>query len=63
MELNTMQKKILAKKYPFSILDFILKRQKKTQKALTHPHETFSILDETKHIHKNFGILHFILPK
>jgi hypothetical protein len=29
--------KFLAKRYPFSILDFGLKRQKKNQKALTHP--------------------------
>jgi hypothetical protein len=54
----------LAKSYSFSILDFGLKRsKKKSQKTLTHPHEKFDILDETKHIHKNFGILHFIIPK
>jgi hypothetical protein len=51
--------KFLVKRYPFSILDFGLKRQKKkpkSQKALTHPHKKFDILDETKHIHENFGI-------
>jgi hypothetical protein len=33
------QAKLLAKRYPFSILDFGIKRQKKpkSQKALTHP--------------------------
>jgi hypothetical protein len=29
--------KFLAKRYPFSILDFGLKRPKKSQKAITHP--------------------------
>jgi hypothetical protein len=57
----------LAKKYSFSILDFGLKRKKKkpkSQKKKPHPpYEKFDILDETKHIHKNFGILHFIIPK
>jgi hypothetical protein len=53
----------LAKRYPFSILDFGLRGKKKGQKALTHPHKKFGILDETKHTHENFGILHFIIPK
>jgi hypothetical protein len=58
--------KFLAKKYSFSILDFGLKRSKKSQKAkkkLSPTHEKFSILDETKYTHKNFSILHFIVPK
>jgi hypothetical protein len=58
--------KFLAKKYPFSILDFRLKRQKKKAKKSKSPHppyENFGILDGTKHTHKIFGILHFIIPK
>jgi hypothetical protein len=56
--------KILAKKYLFSILDFGLKRQKKKKtKKLSPTHEKFGILDGTKHTHKNFGILHFIIQK
>jgi hypothetical protein len=58
--------KFLAKRYPFSILDFGLKRQKKKAKKLKSsypPHEKFGILDGTKHTHENFGILHFIIPK
>jgi hypothetical protein len=58
--------KFLAKKYPFTILDFDLKRQKKSQKAkkTSHPpHKKFGILDGTKHIHENFGILYFIISK
>jgi hypothetical protein len=55
----------LSKRYPFFILDFGLKRQKKPKKQkIPHPpHEKFSILDGTKHNHKNFDILHFIIPK
>jgi hypothetical protein len=37
--------------------------QKKSQKTLTHPMKKFGILDGTKHTHKNFDILHFIIPK
>jgi hypothetical protein len=57
--------KILAKRYSFSILDFDLKRQKKAKKLKSphSPHEKFGILDETKHTHKNFSILHFIIAK
>jgi hypothetical protein len=57
--------KFLTKRYPFSILDFCLKRQKKTKKPKNPhtPHEKFGILDETKYTHENFGILHFIIPK
>jgi hypothetical protein len=55
--------KFLVKRYPFFILDFGLKRQKKSLKALTHPHEKFGILDGTKHTHENFGILYFIILK
>jgi hypothetical protein len=55
----------LAKRYPFSILDFGLKRSKKakTSKSPHPPYEKFGILDGTKHTHENFGILHFIIPK
>jgi hypothetical protein len=55
----------LAKRYQFSILDFDLKRYKKTKKPKSlHPsHEKFGILDEAKHTHENFDILHFIIPK
>jgi hypothetical protein len=54
----------LAKSYPFSILDFGLKRQKKKKPKSSHPsHEKFGILDETKHTYKNFGILYFIISK
>jgi hypothetical protein len=52
----------LAKRYPFSILDFGLKRLKKP-KSPHPPHEKFGILNGTKHTHENFGILHFIIPK
>jgi hypothetical protein len=57
--------KFLAKRYPFSILDFDLKRQKKGKKPKSShpPHEKFGILDGTKHTHKNFSILYFIIPK
>jgi hypothetical protein len=64
MELNTMQnfwqKDIHS---PFWIL---ASRDQKSQKAKknSHPlHEKFGILDGTKHIYENFGILHFIIPK
>jgi hypothetical protein len=58
--------KFLAKKYPFTILDFDLKRPKKMSKSQKNshpPHEKFGILDGTKHIHENFGILYFIILK
>jgi hypothetical protein len=55
--------KFLTKKYPFSILDFGLKRPKKAKKNSHPPHEKFGILDRTKHTHENFGILHFIILK
>jgi hypothetical protein len=52
--------KILAKRYPFSILDFGLKRPKKKKPKSPHPpHEKFDILDRTKHTHKIFGISSF----
>jgi hypothetical protein len=54
--------KFLAKKYLFFILDFGLKRLKKP-KSPRPLHKKIDILDETKHTHKNFGILHFIVPK
>jgi hypothetical protein len=55
----------LAQKYPFSILDFGLKRSKKAKKLKSPhpPYEKFDILDGTKHTHENFGILYFIVPK
>jgi hypothetical protein len=62
MELNIMQN-FLAKRYPFSILDFGLKWQKKKPKSPHPHHEKFGILNGTKHIHKNFSILYFIIPK
>jgi hypothetical protein len=57
--------KFLAKRYPFSILDFGLKRLKKAKNPKSpHPsYEKFSILDGTKHTHKNFSILYFIILK
>jgi hypothetical protein len=64
MELNIMQK-ILAKRYPFFILDFSLKRSKKAKKSKSPhpPHKKFGILDGTKHTHENFGILYLIISK
>jgi hypothetical protein len=57
--------KFLAKRYPFSILDFGLKRKKKPKELKSHhpPYEKFGILDGTKHTHENFSILHIIIPK
>jgi hypothetical protein len=58
--------KFLTKKYPFSILDFGLKRSKKKAKkpkSPNPPHEKFSILNGTKHTHENFGILYFTIPR
>jgi hypothetical protein len=59
MELNIMkffwQKGIHS---PFWIL------ASRGKKKNTHsPYEKFDILDKTKHTHKNFGILHFIISK
>jgi hypothetical protein len=48
--------------YPFFILDFGLKRQKKP-KSSHPPYKKFGILDETKNTHENFDILYFIIPK
>jgi hypothetical protein len=53
----------LAKRYPFSNLDFSLKRSKKKLKSPHPPHEKFGILNEIKHTHKNFDILYFIISK
>jgi hypothetical protein len=44
--------KFLAKRYPFSILDFGLKRPKKKPKSPHPPHEKFGILNGTKHTMK-----------
>jgi hypothetical protein len=61
MELNTMQnfwqKDIHS---PFWILAL---RDNKKLKSSHSPHEKFGILDGTKHTHKNFSILYFIIPK
>jgi hypothetical protein len=63
MELNTMQnfwqKGIHS---PFWILASRGKKAKKL-KSPHPPHEKFGILDRTKHTHKNFSILYFIIPK
>jgi hypothetical protein len=55
--------KILAKMYPFSILASRGKKKAKKPKRPHPPHEKFGILDETKHTHENFSILHFIISK
>jgi hypothetical protein len=57
--------KFLTKRYPFSILDFGLKGQKKKKPKSPHPpyEKLFDILDGTKHTHENFSILHFIISK
>jgi hypothetical protein len=50
----------------FSILDFGLKKPKKNLKRAPRGHNEdnkFCILDKTKYNSKNFGILHFIVPK
>jgi hypothetical protein len=60
---NKHHAKFLAKRYPFSILDFGLKRQKKKLKSAHSPHEKFDILDETQHTHKNLDILYLIISK
>jgi hypothetical protein len=65
MELNIMQfflqKGIHS---PFWILASRgKKKEPKKSKSPHPPHEKFSILDGTKHTHKNFGILHFIILK
>jgi hypothetical protein len=64
MELNTMQnfwqKGINS---PFWILTSRGKKKSQKVKSPHPPHEKFSILDETKHTHKNFGILYFIVAK
>jgi hypothetical protein len=57
--------KFLAKRYPFSILDFGLKRPKKSQKAkkaLTHLMKNLAFWMELNTPKKN-GILHFIILK
>jgi hypothetical protein len=54
--------KFFLKKYPFSILDFSLKKSKKP-KSPHPPHEKFDILNGTKYTHENFDILHFIIPR
>jgi hypothetical protein len=46
-------------------LDFGLERLKKAKRTKSPhpPHEKFGILNETKHIQENFGILYFIISK
>jgi len=56
--------KVLEKKWLFSILDFGLKKKKKSPKKPQEGHNEenkFSILDGTKHNHENFAILYFII--
>jgi hypothetical protein len=65
MELNTMQifwqKDIYS---PFWILASRDKKKKAKKSKSSHPpHEKINILDETKHTHENFVILHFIISK
>jgi hypothetical protein len=57
--------KFLAKSIhsPFWILASRDPKKAKKPKSSHPPHEKFGILDGTKHIHENFGILHFIIPK
>jgi hypothetical protein len=64
MELNTIQN-FWQKGIHSLFWNLASTGQKKAKKPkISHPpHEKFSILDETKHIHKNFSILHFIIPK
>jgi hypothetical protein len=64
MELNIMQKFFIKRYYsPFLILASRAKKNKKTKKNPHPHHEKFGILDGTKHTHKNFSILHFIILK
>jgi hypothetical protein len=61
MELNTMQN--FWQKVSILHFGFWPQEAKKKPKS-SHPHhEKFGILDETKHTHKNFGILYFIILK
>jgi hypothetical protein len=61
IELNTMQN--FWQKGIYSPFWILASRGQKKPKS-SHPlHEKFDILDKTKHTHKNFGILHFIIPK
>jgi hypothetical protein len=39
------------------------KKKAKKLKSSHLSHEKIGILDETKHTHENFDILHFIIPK
>jgi hypothetical protein len=48
---------------PFWILTSRDKKKGKKPKSSHPPHEKFGILDGTKHTHKNFSILYFIIPK
>jgi hypothetical protein len=64
MELNTIQN--FLQKGIHSLFWILVSRgKKKTKKSknLHPPYEKFGILDRTKHTHKNFSILHFIIPK
>jgi hypothetical protein len=66
MELNTMQKFWQKGIHsPFWILASRGKKKKKTKKPKSPhlPREKIGIYDGTKHTHKNFGILHFIIRK
>jgi hypothetical protein len=61
MELNTMQN--FWQKGIHSLFWILASRDPKKPKSFHQPHEKFGILNETKHTHENFGILHFIIPK
>jgi hypothetical protein len=65
MKLNTIQN--FWQKSINSLFWILASRDKKnkpkSQKNPHPPYEKFGILDETKHTHENFGILHFIIPK
>jgi hypothetical protein len=62
---NSTSCKIFGKKVFILYFGFWSQEAKRTKKPKnSYPHyEKFGILDETKRTHKNFGILHFIIPK
>jgi hypothetical protein len=48
---------------PFWILASRGQKRAKKPRSPHQPHEKFGILNGTKHTHKIFDILHFIIPK
>jgi hypothetical protein len=63
---NETPYKIFGKKVSILHLKFWpqeAKKQNKKPKSPYPPHKKFGILDGTKHTHKNFCILYFIIPK